>query len=622
MADHEAHLASTTGGLPVAPSLGAALRDLRVPRPELESNTRLLRLSIIAIAVGIAGLAAAEVLVALISLITNVAFYGRVSTANASPTGHLLGGWVVLVPIVGGLIVGAMARWGSPAVRGHGIPEAMERILYGESKISPRVMLLKPLSAAVSIGTGGPFGAEGPIIATGGALGSVLGQYLDITTDERKTLLAAGAAAGMSAIFGSPVAAVLLALELLLFEYRARSLIPVALAAATAAAGRLVLHGGAPTFPMDNLAEPSTAALVWYLVLGAVIGVASVWVTRGVYAVEDAFERLPVHWMWWPALGGIAVGVLGWLNPRILGVGYDNIDGVLNGSLVGTVLLSLIVLKLIAWSLALGSGTSGGTLAPLFTIGGGAGALLGELTARWMPGLGVDPRIAALVGMAAMFAGASRALLTSIVFAFEVTRQPIGLLPLLGGCSAAYLVSLAGMRNSIMTERLARRGAPVRTEYTLDPLSRILVREAATRNIVSLKAEDSLAAVRAWLASGERAAHHHGYPVVDAAGALAGVVTLRDLTDPAADPSAPVSAVIKRPPAVIFEDNTLREAADHMLSESVGRLCVVRRDEPWRLLGIVSRSDLLEAHRSRLESRRVARPDDTPARRRTGDRAS
>jgi H+/Cl- antiporter ClcA/CBS domain-containing protein len=604
MADHEASRASTTGGIPVAPSLGPALRELRVPQSDVEGTLHLVRLSALAIVLGLGAVATAEILVALITLISNLSFFGRLSLADVGPSHNQLGPWVVALPVVGGLIVGAMARWGSPAVRGHGIPEAMERILYGESRISPRVMLLKPLSAAVSIGTGGPFGAEGPIIATGGALGSVLGQFVDVTVDERKTLLAAGAAAGMAAIFGTPVAAVLLALELLLFEYRARSLIPVALASAVGAAGRMVLHGAAPTFPMPELAEPSTAALVWYLALGAVIGVASVAVTRGVYAVEDAFERLPVHWMWWPAIGAVAVGVLGYFNPKILGVGYGNIEAVLAGSLVGQALVALVVLKLVAWMVALGSGTSGGTLAPLFTIGGGAGALLGQVTATAFPGLGVDPRIAALVGMAAMFAGASRALLTSVVFAFEITRQPLGLLPLLGGCSAAYLVSLAGMRHSIMTERLARRGAPVRAEYALDPLSRQLVREAATRELVSLRAEDSIASVRTWLAAAAGGAHHHGYPVLDASGALVGVVTLRDLTDAAAEPAGPVSAVIKRPPAVIFEDNTLREAADHMLEESVGRLAVVRRDEPWRLVGIISRSDLLEAHRPRLEQRR------------------
>jgi H+/Cl- antiporter ClcA/CBS domain-containing protein len=607
VADHEASRASTTGGLPVAPTLAPPLDGLRLPRAERGTTTRLLKLCALAIAIGLLGAGAAEFLTALIGLITNLAFFGRVSFGLTSPAGHHLGALAALVPVIGGLIVGVMARYGSPAVRGHGIPEAMERVLYGESRISPRVMLLKPLSAAVSIGTGGPFGAEGPIIATGGALGSVIGQLLHMTADERKILLAAGAAAGMSGVFGSPVAAVLLAVELLLFEYRARSLIPVALASAVATACRMALHGSAPTFPMPDVAEPGAWALAWYLALGAVVGVASVVVTRGVYAVEDAFEKLPIHWMWWPALGAIVVGVLGYGAPHILGVGYDNIQNILDGSLVGRALLVLVTLKLIAWTLALGSGTSGGTLAPLFTIGGGLGAVLGALAARWSPGIGVDPRIAALVGMAAMFAGASRALLTSVVFAFETTRQSLGLLPLLGGAATAYLISLVGMRNSIMTERLARRGAPVRTEYSVDYLSRVLVRDAASRDVVSLRTDDTIGAVRAKLVEGGAGFRHHGYPVLDAAGTLMGVIKLRDVTDPSADPAALVTTLIQRPPAVIFEDNTLREAADHMVVEGVGRLVVVDRKQPWRMVGIISRTDLLAAHKQRLDEQRTRR---------------
>jgi H+/Cl- antiporter ClcA len=358
-----------------------------------------------------------------------------------------------------------MARYGSGAIRGHGIPEAMEQILTNESKISPRVTILKPLSAAVAIGTGGPFGAEGPIIATGGALGSLLGQMLHTTPDERKTLLAAGAAAGMTAIFGTPVSAVLIAIELLLFEYRPRSILPVAFATATAAGLRIAVIGNEVLFPIPSLVQPSGEALTTYIVIGAIVGLAAVFVTRILYYIEELFERLPIHWMWWPAIGAIAVGIIGYFEPRTLGVGYVNIQDTLSGQLTGIVVLTLLVLKFLSWSIALGSGTSGGTLAPLFTIGGGLGAILGEVTAHMFPSLGVDPRIAALVGMAAIFAGASRALLTSIVFAFETTRQPIGLLPLLGGCSAAFVISSLMMRYTIMTEKLARRGTYVPTEY-------------------------------------------------------------------------------------------------------------------------------------------------------------
>jgi H+/Cl- antiporter ClcA len=409
--------------------------------------------------------AISRLFIALLALITNLSFFGQFSLSDRQPWDNHLGPFVIAIPIIGALIIGAMARYGSGAIRGHGIPEAMEQILTNESKISPKITILKPLSAAIAIGTGGPFGAEGPIIATGGALGSLVGQLLHTTAHERKTLLACGAAAGMTAIFGTPVSAVLIAIELLLFEYRPRSLIPVAFAAATAAGVRIAYMGSAEVFAMPTIMQPSGEALTVYIVIGAVVGVAAVLVTRTLYLIEECFERLPLHWMWWPALGAVAVGIIGYFAPRTLGVGYSNIQEILAGQIAGTFLLVFVILKFLSWSIALGSGTSGGTLAPLFTIGGGLGALLGTLAAQIAPSFGVDPRIAALVGMAAIFAGASRALLTSIVFAFETTRQPIGLLPLLGGCTAAFLISSLMMRYTIMTEKLAKRGTHVPTEY-------------------------------------------------------------------------------------------------------------------------------------------------------------
>jgi chloride channel protein, CIC family len=589
-------------GLPVAPSLGPAVDALRLPQPRPDDGGLILRLTVLSMAIAVLAALVAELLLRVIAASTNLAFYGRFSAAPVSPAGHHLGPFVILVPVLGGVIVGVMARFGSPAIRGHGIPEAMERILFNDSRIAPRVTLLKPLSAAVAIGTGGPFGAEGPIIATGGALGSLVGQLLSVTAEERKVLLAAGAAAGMAATFGTPVAAVLLAVELLLFEYRARSLVPVALASAGATAIRMALHGAAPVFAMPTVDAPSGSAIVAYVVLGAVLGLAAAMVTRGVYAVEDAFERLPVHWMWWPAIGGVVVGLVGSVAPHTLGVGYDNIERILSGSLAGRALLVLVVLKLISWTIALGSGTSGGTLAPLFTIGGGLGAVLGAAAASLAPRLGVDPRIAGLVGMAAMFAGASRALLASVVFAFEATRQPVGLLPLLAGCSAAYLVSLFRMRHSIMTERLARRGTPIGTEYEVDYLGQQLVRDHASAAVVTLAPDGPLGEVRRWLAAGADGATHQGFPVVDGSGRLIGVVTRRDLLEPSVPDDIAVRGVIKRAPVAIHPDNTLREAADHMVREQVGRLPVVSRGAAPRVVGIISRSDLLEAHQPRLQA--------------------
>ncbi|HEX6693211.1 MAG TPA: chloride channel protein [Longimicrobiales bacterium] len=582
--------------------------ELDAPAGEVRS-IRLTVIAGVAIIIGIGGGIIAKVLLALIALITNLTFYGRVSFDFVEPSLTLVGAWVIIIPIIGALIIGLMARYGSPAIRGHGIPEVMEKVLYGESRIPLRLMFLKPLSAAVAIGTGGPFGAEGPIIATGGALGSTVGQLLHITSDERKTLLAAGAAAGMAATFGTPVSAVLLAIELLLFEYRARSIIPVALAACAADAVRLLIISGEPAFPMRAIGEPAWTALVFYVLLGALIGFAAVGVTRLVYWIEDCFEHLPVHWMWWPAIGAVVVGVVGYIDPRVLGVGYAHVDAILTGETLGVALLTLVVLKLVVWSVYLGSGTSGGTLAPLFILGGGVGALAGGAVGSVAPGLGISVPVAGLVGMAAMFAGASHALLASIVFAFEATRQPLGLLPLLAGCSGAYLISVSMMKTSIMTERLARRGVVIRPEYAADFMAQHSVADVMTTEVVALDATRRLSDVRAWLGSRNNESSHQGFPVVDTQGRIAGVLTRRDLLDPetGGDGDPELGALIHRRPTVAFEDNTLREAADHMVRAGVGRLPVVDRMD-GRVIGIISRSDLLSAHERRLdEASRIQR---------------
>ncbi len=596
-------LQASTDALPVSPALGPALDAARMPRRSTLVDRRVVAVSAIAGVIAIAAALVAQLLTALIGIVTNLAFHGRWSTEFSSPAGHHLGAWVIVVPVIGGLIVGLMARWGSRAIRGHGIPEAMEQVLLNESKIPPRITFLKPLSSAVAIGTGGPFGAEGPIIATGGALGSLVGQLLRVTAVERKTLLAAGAAAGMAAVFGSPLSAIILAVELLLFELKPRSLIPVALATVVATGVRHALVGSAAVFPMAALPEPGGAALAVYVALGALIGLVSVGTTRIVYAIEDLFEKLPIHWMWWPAIGGVAVGVIGWYAPLTLGVGYTNIEDIVAGRLGLAALGSLCVMKFLSWSIALGSGTSGGTLAPLFTIGGALGAAAGLVVAAWAPHFGIDARMAGLVGMAAIFAGASRALLASIVFAFETTRQPVGLLPLIGGCTAAYLVSALLMRNTIMTEKIARRGVRVPSEYAADFLEQIAVGQACSRDVVTLNASDRLADVRDWLGSGRPQAQHQGYPVLDAGGRPIGVLTRRDLLDMRRHGMQAVGDLVTRAPVVVREDHSLREAGDHMVAENVGRVLVV---SAGRMIGILTRGDLLAAHARRLHEHRDA----------------
>ncbi len=564
-------------------------------------DRRALGICALASLLGLAAAILALLLMGLIALVTNAAFFGRASIEAAAPAGAVatLGLWVVLIPAAGGLVVGVMARYGSRAIRGHGIPEAMEQILTNRSRIPARLTVLKPISSAVAIGTGGPFGAEGPIIATGGALGSVLGQYTACSPAERKTLLAAGAAAGMAATFGSPVSAVLLAVELLLFEYRPRSIIPVALAATVATGMRVALEGPGAAFGMPDVGPASLGALAFYVALGALMGLVATAVTRAVYAVEDGFERLPIHWMWWPALGGLAVGGVGFLAPDTLGVGYYNIAAILSGSTPTKAVAFLCVMKLVSWLIALGSGTSGGTLAPLFTIGGAIGLLIGEAGSAVLPGLGVDARVAGLVGMAALFAGASRAMLASAVFAFETTLQPAALLPLLGGCAAAYLASSLTMRNTIMTERIVRRGVRAPSEYATDPLEHVLVRDVASKPAIVLRKSWSVAEARAWLASGAPGSSHQGFPVVDERENLVGVVTRRDVLAAGAEAGS-VGDLITRPPKFVYDDCTVRQAVDHMANHDIGRLPVVNREGAPRVVGIVTRSVVVSSYKARI----------------------
>ena len=564
-------------------------------------DVRVFYITFLSVILALAAAVIAKVLTSLITLITNISFFGHASFVYRSPAENHLGWWVVGVPVIGGVIVGFMARYGSTGIRGHGIPEAMERILEHKSRIPARLTFLKPLSAAVAIGTGGPFGAEGPIIATGGALGSLIGQLLSTSTAERKTLLAAGAAAGMAATFGSPVSAVLLAIELLLFEFRPRSFIPVSLAASVAAAARFGLSMPYPFFHLPELHQPTEFAFVVYLVLGALIGFVSVFVTRAVYWIEDSFEHTHLHWMWWPALGAVAVGLIGYFHPRTLGVGYDNISDVLSAKLTLELAASLCLWKFLSWAIALGSGTSGGTLAPLFTIGGAMGLILGAGAAHLFPNSDIQLPIAALVGMAAIFAGASRAMLASAVFAFETTLQPLALLPLLAGCAAAYLVSSVLMRNTIMTEKIVRRGVAVPSEYLADALAQIHVEDVAIHAATVVKADDTVAEVRLRFDSHQPGWTHQGYPVVDEKGNLMGVLTRRDFIGASIDPGKKASELLRRPPVIVYSDLTLREAADHMINHDVGRLPVVDRRDPRKPISIITRSDLLVAQRQRVD---------------------
>lgn len=444
---------------------------------DFSANRRLVTISLCSIPIGALSAVVAYALTKLIGLFTNLFYYQRIGTEFVSPAGTQLGLLAALVPAAGGLLIGLMARYGSERIRGHGIPEALEAILTRGSKVEPKVALLKPISAAISIGSGGPFGAEGPIIMTGGALGSMIAQLFHLTAAERKTLLVAGAAAGMSATFSAPLASVLLAVELLLFELKPRSFVPAALASATAMLVRQSLLGPGPVFTVPaHSGAIDGKTLLASAALGLAMGALAWLLTKSVYLSEDAFARLPVHWMWWPALGGLLVGALGLLEPRALGVGYDTIEALLRGELPASTVLLLVAVKWTIWAVFLGSGTSGGVLAPLLMIGSAVGGLLGSR----LPDHGAG--FWALVSMGAVLGGTMRAPMTGIVFAIELTGDRTALLPLLVAASVAHACTVLTMRRSILTEKVARRGFHVTREYAIDPLEVLFVQDVMEWN--------------------------------------------------------------------------------------------------------------------------------------------
>ncbi|MBZ5577842.1 MAG: chloride channel protein [Acidobacteriia bacterium] len=564
---------------------------------DFTATPRMLMISTLAIGIGVVTTYIAFALLRLIGIFTNLFFFQRWGTALVSPAANQLGAWEIAVPVVGALIVGLMARYGSERIRGHGIPEAIEAILINGSKVAPKLAILKPLSSAISIGSGGPFGAEGPIIMTGGAVGSMIAQLFHLSSVERKTLLVAGAAAGMSATFAAPVAGVLLAVELLLFEWKPRSLIPVALASVTAGAARRYVLGIGPLFPVPQ--HPvfiGPDGLLGCLLAGVLAGALSAVVTLMVYASEDAFLKLPIHWMWWPMVGGLVIGLGGLVFPQALGVGYDTIGALLQGSVARNMLLGILLVKSVIWAVSLGSGTSGGVLAPLLMMGGA----LGGLEAMFLPheGAGFWP----LVSMGAILGGAMGSPLTGVIFALELTHDVNMLVPLLLAVTVAYGFSVLTLRRSILTEKIARHGYHLSREYAVDPLEILFVREVMRSKIVALPGN---------MTAGRLASDHPRqplYPVVDDEKCLLGVITRsnlhRILQEGAATSERSLSELAQTDPMVAYADEPLRVVVNRMAESGFTRMPVVEGRDARKLVGMISLSDLLQARTRSLEDER------------------
>jgi len=552
------------------------------------ADLRLPLLAAMALVVGTGGALGAWVLVKLIAIATNLFWFGRFSADHSVITDASVGLLVLVIPVIGSLIVGLMARFGSDKIRGHGIPEAIETILFGESRLSLKVALLKPLSSAISIGSGGPFGAEGPIIMTGGAIGSLFAQCFHLSAAERKTLLVAGAAAGMTAIFGTPLAAILLAVEVLLFEWKPRSFVPVVVATLISYAWRPMLIGSGPMFPMAASLSNAPWELLASAGVGILVGLEAMVLSTSLYRIEDLFHKLPVHWMWWPALGAIVVGIGGLIDAHVLGAGYASIEALLTGSLALKVVVALLVVKALVWLVALGSGTSGGVLAPLLILGGAAGYLMGQV----LPG---DAGVWAMIGMAGIMSGAMRAPLTGALFAAELTGHFEMIPCTVAAAGGAYAISVLLMRRSILTEKIARRGRHILQEYTVDPLDLLQAAQIMTSDPQTLAGSQTIAETVSFFTTQAR---HRSYPVVDDHGCLVGLVSrtdaLRWQMDQSRAETMLADAISDAAQPVVYPDTPSGVVADLIIETGIGRIPVVERGT-HRVVGILSRQDLLKA---------------------------
>ena len=565
-------------------------------------------MSLLAALIGVLAGLIAYFLYDLIALFTNLTFYHVVSLHFRSPGQTAIGPWIILMPVIGGLIVGVMAKYGTPKIKGHGIPEAMEAVLTTRSRIEARVAILKPLSAAIAIGTGGPFGAEGPIIQTGGAVGSLVGQMISTTASERKVLLACGAGAGMAATFNTPIAGVILAIELLLFEFRARSFIPLVIACTLATSVRGVLFGQHSMFSMGNVDFNVPRGLPFYLLLGVICGIAAVGFTKLLYWVEDHFDRLPISDLWHPAIGALGLGIIGFFVPRVLGVGYDTISDILNNNLTLQLLILIAVFKAVALVISLGSGTSGGLLAPMFMSSAALGGIFAMAVNALVPGAHLSPGAFALVAMAAVFGAASRATFAFIVFAFEITRDYNAILPLMLGCVIADLIALRYLKTSIMTEKLARRGLHVPGEYEASVLRTVRLCDVMRTDVQPVLADTTVADLAARIRANHGLNFSQGLPIADQNGRLAGVVTQGDMlraleTDP--EGRATVLEAGSSPPVVAYPDELVHDALHRMVQHNIGRLPVVGRDDPRSLKGYFDRSSVLSAWTRQMEEEGV-----------------
>lgn len=588
------------------------LDPLQSPDVQPSKSFRLIYVSLLAAVIGAIAGVLAFALFSLIGLLWNLVFFQRVATQLTDLQTNPIGLWMLVVPAVGGLVVSLMAKYGTSKIKGHGIPEAMEAVLENRSRVSPRVAIFKPVATAVAIGTGGPFGAEGPIIQTGGAMGSLVGQIVPTTAVERKVLLACGAAAGMAATFNTPIAAVIIAIELLLFEFKSRSFIPLVIATVVATTVRMPFLGRGPLFAVSIPDFGIPRALPFYILLGLLCGGMAIGVTKALYWTEDLFALLPVDEFWLPVIGGLGLGIIGFFVPRVLGVGYGTISDILNNQLTLTVLLAVMIFKLLALLVSLGSGTSGGLLAPLFMTSAAMGGALAILLNSAMPSLQLQPGAFALAAMVAVFGAASRSTFAFIIFGFEITQDYNAILPLMLVCVIADAVALVFMRNTVMTEKLARRGLRVPSEYEADALQQVTVSDMMDAPTVNLRDDMRVKELADRIAKGEPDyVRHQAFLIVDEQDQLAGIITRGDLLIALEEPTGGELSVLQAGTTsliVTYPDEMVHDALNKLVRNDIGRLPVVSREDPRHIVGYLSRGAILRARRHRIDEEHTREP--------------
>jgi len=584
-----------------------------VDKYQPSETTLLLILSII---IGLVTGLAAVAFIELIDWITNFSF-GTIPDAFAS----LGRWWIIIIPLVGSLISGPIIAFFASEAKGHGVPEVMQAMVLNGGRIRPRVAVAKIAASSVCIGTGGSAGREGPIVQVGSTFGSTLGQLFRMSDRRIRNLVACGAAAGIAATFNAPIAGVAFAIEVLAGDLAISVVSNVVIAAVTAAIVSRAFLGAEPAFHIPTYALKNPVEIIFYVVLGVLAGLMGVLFIKVLYGMEDVFDGWKKMPMWVrPAIGAMLLGIVGFVYPPILtrlgidpvlahaglpvirniphifGAGFDTIEAALTGPLPWIFLISLLFLKLLATALTLGSGNSGGVFAPALFMGAMLGGFFGLAVDMAFPQYAINPGAYALAGMAAVFVGAARAPLTAILIAFEMSNDYKVILPLMAATIVALIVAHRIHPESIYTLKLARRGLRLRFGRDVDVLDGVLVSEVMTKNPPTIKANTSIKDLEHYFLT----THHHGVMVVNDQDELVGVITLQDLERCLSNredcKDLNVADVMTRSMLMTYPDDTIGDALHRMAVRDVGRMPVVDRRDPKKLLGAVRRTDIARAY--------------------------